>query len=167
MFVRILKDAHDAGIVDLRRRGDDFEVGRAVEAAPVAEQVATHEKAAIAATTPSTPAPSGPRVGMGHRGAGARGRGAAPPPGLLSIGVVEEVPAVAAKPAPTAKPSDNGEAPTAGKPSRGRGRAKTAKKTAAEPPVAAPTPAAKAKRGAKKTASRPRAKKAAAGPKDQ
>ena len=40
MFVRILKDAHDNGIIDLRRRGDDFEVARAAEAAPVAEQVA-------------------------------------------------------------------------------------------------------------------------------
>lgn len=169
MFVRILKDAHDAGIIDLRRRGDDFEVARAVEATPVAEQVARHEQAAVAASTPAAPAPSGPRVGMGHRGAGARGRGAAPPPGLLSIGVVEEAPAVAAKPAPAAEPSDNGEAAPpvgAGRSPRGRGRAKTAKKAAAAPPVAAPEPAAKAKRGAKK-ASRPRAKKTAAGPKDQ
>ena len=28
-FTRILKDAHDADVVDLRRRGDDFEVARA------------------------------------------------------------------------------------------------------------------------------------------
>ena len=46
MFVRILKDAHDEGIIDLRRRGDDFEVARAAEAAPVAEQVAQREQAA-------------------------------------------------------------------------------------------------------------------------
>src|SRR4029078_5426460 len=31
MFIRILKDAHDGGVIDLRRRGDDFEVARAAE----------------------------------------------------------------------------------------------------------------------------------------
>jgi uncharacterized protein (TIGR00288 family) len=158
MFVRILKDAHDAGIIDLRRRGDDFDVARAVEAAPVAEQVARHEQAAIAASAPAASTTPAPRIGMGPRGAGTRGRGMAPPPELLSVGVVED--AAVAAPPPT-EPSDNGEAPAQG---RGRGRAKTAKK-AAEP--AAPAPAAKAKRGAKKSASRPRAKKAAAKPKDE
>jgi hypothetical protein len=34
MFVRILKDAHDEGIIDLRRRGNDFEVARAAEGVP-------------------------------------------------------------------------------------------------------------------------------------
>jgi uncharacterized protein (TIGR00288 family) len=158
MFVRILKDAHDAGIIDLRRRGDDFDVARAVEVAPVAEQVARHEQAAIAASAPAASTTPAPRIGMGPRGAGTRGRGMAPPPELLSVGVVED--AAVAAPPPT-EPSDNGEAPAQG---RGRGRAKTAKK-AAEP--AAPAPAAKAKRGAKKSASRPRAKKAAAKPKDE
>src|SRR5262249_6149509 len=47
MFVRILKDAHDDGIIDLRRRGNDFEVARAAESGSVADQVAKHEKAAV------------------------------------------------------------------------------------------------------------------------
>src|SRR5581483_8087499 len=38
-FARILRDAHDADMIDLRRRGDDFEVAPAVTAAPVAEQL--------------------------------------------------------------------------------------------------------------------------------
>ena len=52
MFIRILKDAHDGGVIDLRRRGDDFEVARAAEAVPVADQVARAERAA------APPAPS-------------------------------------------------------------------------------------------------------------
>jgi uncharacterized protein (TIGR00288 family) len=178
MFVRILKDAHDNGIVDLRRRGDDFEVARAVEAAPVSEQVARSEQAAIAASAPATPSGPAPRIGMGHRGAGSRGRRGAPPPELLSIGVVEDLPA-ATPVAPASKSSDNGETPATA-PRVGRGGAKSAKsaktaktaKTAKKAPAALttapPATAAKAKRAqpAKKAASRPRAKKSAAGPKD-
>ena len=91
MFVRILKDAHDAGVIDLRRRGDDFEVARAVEVAPVAEQVARAD-AAAAPVRPSGPTPAIPRIGMGPRGARARLRGRleGPPPELLALGVVEE-----------------------------------------------------------------------------
>jgi uncharacterized protein (TIGR00288 family) len=87
MFVRVLKDAHDNGIVDLRRRGDDFEVARAAEAESVADQLA---KAAAAHAPPAAaPAAPAPRVGMGPRGAGrGRGRPGAPPAELLSIGVV-------------------------------------------------------------------------------
>jgi uncharacterized protein (TIGR00288 family) len=89
MFIRILKDAHDAGVIDLRRRGDDFEVARAAEAAPVADQVARAD--AAAAPVRPTVAP-GPRLGMGHRGGGGRGRARldGPPPELLTVGVVEE-----------------------------------------------------------------------------
>jgi hypothetical protein len=88
MFIRILKDAHDSGVIDLRRRGDDFEVARAAEAPPVAEQVARADAAAA-------PRPAlgvvGPRIGMGPRGAGrGRGRLDGPPPELLALGVVEE-----------------------------------------------------------------------------
>jgi uncharacterized protein (TIGR00288 family) len=93
MFVRILKDAHDAGVIDLRRRGDDFEVARATEAAPVAEQVAQ----ADAAAAPSRPslggaAPPAPRIGMGPRGSGGRVRARLEglPPELLAVGVVDE-----------------------------------------------------------------------------
>ncbi|MEP6620678.1 MAG: NYN domain-containing protein [bacterium] len=86
-FPRILKDAHDNDIVDLRRRGDDFEVARVAEAESVAEQLA---KTAITnAPSPVATAPA-PR-GMGPRGSAARGRGGrpgAPPADLLSFGVV-------------------------------------------------------------------------------
>jgi hypothetical protein len=94
MFIRILKDAHDGGVIDLRRRGDDFEVARAVEVAPVAEQVA---RADAAAAPPAPTNNTSPRIGMGPRGA-SRGRGrpgSAPPPELLSIGVVDETPTLA------------------------------------------------------------------------
>jgi uncharacterized protein (TIGR00288 family) len=95
MFIRVLKDAHDNGIVDLRRRGDDFEVAKAADAESVADQLAKAAAAhAPAQVTPSTPAP---RVGMGPRGAGrGRGRLGAPPPELLSVGVVSAMQAPSA-----------------------------------------------------------------------
>ncbi len=181
MFIRILKDAHDEGIIDLRRRGDDFEVARAADVAPVSEQVARHEKAATAASQASAP-PAGPRLGMGPRGAGARGVGVrgrlgAPPPELLSIGVVEDVPARAAAREELPAVAANGGPPAArGKRGRGsRGRGKTAASTpaiaadatAGRAASAAPasTDGEKAKRGragAKKGPPRARAKKAAA-----
>jgi len=172
MFVRILKDAHDQGIIDLRRRGDDFEVARAVEAAPVSEQLARNEQATAAARTPApTSGTPAPRIGMGPRGAG-RGRPGAPPPDLFSVGVVEEAPAPPAPaPAalPVAPPSENGNAASAEEPRargrRGRGAKKTPSPERAAPEaVHAEPPAAKAKRGrepAKKSAGRARAKKAA------
>jgi OST-HTH/LOTUS domain len=55
MFVRILKDAHDEGIIDLRRRGNDFEVARAADAVPVADQVAKNDQAAAAAHAAKQP----------------------------------------------------------------------------------------------------------------
>jgi hypothetical protein len=175
MFVRILKDAHDAGIIDLRRRGDDFEVARAADAAPVSEQLARTEQAAVAASAPpAASAAPAPRVGMGHRGARPRGRLGAPPPDLLSIGVVEHAALPVAHPVVEASPpSDNGATPAEHKaPSRGRrGRGKSAAKTtpkeptkavahvaaSAVPAAAAAKPGAKAKRG------RPAAKKAGGG----
>ncbi|HEY6088755.1 MAG TPA: NYN domain-containing protein, partial [Gemmatimonadaceae bacterium] len=91
-FLRILQDAHDADIVDLRRRGADFEVAPAAPATPVSEQ--------LAAAEPPKPPPSAPAIptGMGARSAPpSRGRGRGPigarvgimPPDLLSVGVVE------------------------------------------------------------------------------
>ena len=125
-FTRILHDAHDGNLIDLRRRGDDFEVSRAAAAAPVADQLA----AAATAAAPPAPAPAtGPRLGMGPRGGGARGRGgkpAAPPRELLSVGVVHVA-------APTPPPAAPEEAPAA-KPARGgkkRGAAKDAPADAA------------------------------------
>jgi uncharacterized protein (TIGR00288 family) len=187
MFVRILKDAHDEGIIDLRRRGDDFEVAKAAEAAPVSEQLARTEQAAVAASLPpaSASAPA-PRLGMGPRGAGPgragpRGRPGAPPPGLLSIGVVEDSRVAPPPPIEVTVVSDNGGSPTAdvAKPARGRGRGKGAKPStpathaapaavhsAGTAPIGAESGEreAKAKRpraAAKKATGRPRAKKAA------
>ena len=92
-FNRILQDAHDADVIDLRRRGNDYEVAPAAPATPVSEQLAISEPPKLAApTAPSTP------TGMGARGSGpSRGRGRGPigarvgvvPPDLLAVGVVE------------------------------------------------------------------------------
>jgi uncharacterized protein (TIGR00288 family) len=92
-FTRILQDAHDADIIDLRRRGSDYEVAPAAPSTSVSEQLAaTEAPKPIAPVTPSAP------TGMGARAGGpARGRGRGPigarvgivPPDLLSVGVVE------------------------------------------------------------------------------
>lgn len=104
-FLRILQDAHDADIVDLRRRGSDYEVAPAAPSTSVSQQLAASEPPKVAATA----APSAPQ-GMGARGGGTarRGRGSigarigAPPLNLLSVGVVETLqpPAVASPAAP-------------------------------------------------------------------
>ena len=141
-FPRILKDAHDSDVIDLRRRGDDFEIARAAEAESVSDQLA---KTAIA-NAPAQPAAAIAPRGMGPRGvSGPRGRGGrpgAPPADLLSIGVVR--PASSAAPAPaTATPAAPPPAPAA--------------EAATVASVAAPSPnAAPAAKGAK-----PRAKRAA------
>ncbi|HEX9083136.1 MAG TPA: NYN domain-containing protein [Gemmatimonadaceae bacterium] len=98
-FTRILQDAHDADIIDLRRRGSDYEVAPAAPSTSVSDQLAAAEPPKpTAPAIPSTP------TGMGNRGGGnARGRGRGPigarvgivPAGLLSVGVVET-----SKPAP-------------------------------------------------------------------
>jgi uncharacterized protein (TIGR00288 family) len=91
-FLRILQDAHDANLIDLRRRGADYEVAPAAAETPVSEQLA-------AAEPPKATAPSAPSMptGMGARSAPGRGRGrgpigarvGTPPANLLSVGVVE------------------------------------------------------------------------------
>jgi uncharacterized protein (TIGR00288 family) len=155
-FVRILKDAHDGDVVDLRRRGDDYEVAVAVQAAPVADQL---NRAAAAAAPAARPGSAPPIArGMGPRGAGARGRGpigraTEPPPDLLLLGVVEEpapapLPTVTATLAPESASTDTS-APEvtveASKPARGRGKKKAAAKKApaktARPAAAAAAPA--------------------------
>jgi uncharacterized protein (TIGR00288 family) len=164
-FDRVLRDAHDSHVIDLRRRGDDFDVALPSEVAPVAEQLNRASQARVPATT--APAAGSAAVrGMGPRGIPARGRGGRgkPPADLLSVGVVDHGPAVAAAEPPAAVPSAEAEeaAPKAAKGSgRGAKKATAKKKTkvaaSAEPAVDAGAAAAKT---SKKRA--PRKKKSAA-----
>jgi len=92
-FLRILQDAHDANVVDLRRRGGDYDVAPAAPATSVSQQLADAEPVKPAApSAPATP------TGMGARSSPpGRGRGRGPigarvgvvPAHLLSVGVVE------------------------------------------------------------------------------
>ena len=92
-FTRILQDAHDADIIDLRRRGSDYEVAPAAPSTSVSDQLAAAEP-----PKPIAPVVVSAPTGMGARAGGpARGRGRGPigarvgivPPDLLSVGVVE------------------------------------------------------------------------------
>jgi uncharacterized LabA/DUF88 family protein len=159
-FLRILHDAHDADIVDLRRRGSDFEVAAAVAAAPVDRQLE-------AAATANAPAPKA--VAPIQRGMGTRGIGRGPmsgkgemPAHLLNLGVVgakssaaAAVPATTAvTPAPSAEPLvlsiEEPKAAAPAKPAKKRaGTAKKAAKTAA-PSGAANTAAKRPVRSARK-----------------
>jgi len=123
-FERILRDAHDANVIDLRRRGDDWEISPAAEAAPIGEQLAPETPSSSQAARSAANAQA-LRRGMRQRGVG-RGRLAELPPELLTVGVVDlspESPTAAAAPdAEVAMPTaDEVEAPRA----RGR-RGKTA-----------------------------------------
>ena len=126
-FIRILKDAHDSEVVDLRRRGDDFEVARSDHAPSVSDQLAASEPP----PAPSAP-PVAPRLSLRGRGSGSRGPSAIPPE-LLSLGVVS------ASPAPE---SENGAEEPAAKKRGGRKRAPAAG-------GAAKKPRARAKKAAK------------------
>ena len=163
-FTRILKDAHDSDIIDLRRRGDDYEVRPAVVAAPIVDQLG----AAAIANAPKPPANATPAPrGMGPRGVGGRGRHPGPktpavPMDLLSVGVVDyDTPVVASAPAPVAvtraeEPVAAAAASATAKPARGR-KAAAKKPAASRTPKAAPVkPVAKvaAKSARKKTAGR-------------
>lgn len=119
-FARILKDAHDVGIVDLRKRGEAFEVTAVSGVASIADQLAVAEAAATPAAAPSTPAPRG----MGQRSVPSRGRAGgkpAVPPSLLLLGVVEDA---VTPSAPAAEPSASADEP--------KGKAKKAVKPKAE-----------------------------------
>jgi uncharacterized LabA/DUF88 family protein len=84
-FTRILQDAHDGDAIDLRRRGNDYEVAVAAGAAPVSAQLA----AAETANTPAVAAPIAAPRGMSARGGrGPMGRPGIPPAHILNIGVV-------------------------------------------------------------------------------
>jgi len=98
-FARILKDAHDAGLLDLRKRGEAFEVTAVSGAPSIADQLAVAEAAHKPVVAPSAPAPRG----MGVRGAPGRGGRVTAKPtlpaGLLLLGMVEEpTPTVVAEP---------------------------------------------------------------------
>jgi uncharacterized protein (TIGR00288 family) len=170
-FTRILKDAHDSDIIDLRRRGNDYEVRPAVVAAPIGDQLGAAAIANAPARPVSAPAPRG----MGPRGGGGRtplrGAKTAPPLDLLSVGVVDYdsgMPELTSPQAPVAAPvTPQAAAPAPTAPTRpARGRKTTAKKavpaakTVAAKPLAAKPPAAKsaaktvAKSAKKKTARR-------------
>jgi hypothetical protein len=102
-FARILKDAHDAGLLDLRKRGEAFEVTAVVGAPSIADQLALAEAKATPVSAPSAPVPRG----MGIRGAPSRGGKTvtkAMPAGLLLLGMVEEpAPAPVAEAEPVKK----------------------------------------------------------------
>jgi uncharacterized protein (TIGR00288 family) len=142
-FTRILKDAHDADVLDLRRRGDDFEVARAESVPPVSEQLARAQPPAPRPADSGAPS----RLSLRGRGSGARGRMPSTlPPELLALGVVQA----------SVPPSrDNGdEAEVAEPAARKRPARKRGAKAAA---VAEESPAPKA---AAKRPRRPAAKRA-------
>ncbi len=103
-FIRILQDAHDANIVDLRRRGDDYEIAPAAQTTSVSDQLATAEGGRTSPLPEAQPAAASRVTMMGRgRGRGPIGaRAGMVPPELLAIGVVETSrPA----PEPVAEPS--------------------------------------------------------------
>jgi uncharacterized LabA/DUF88 family protein len=163
-FARILQDAHDADVIDLRKRGSDFEVAVAAGAPTVSDQLAAAQPPAAPAK-PSTPAPRG----MSARGGrGPMGRPGAPPPHILSVGVVGSksssgqkaeatLPAEAEIPAPAIdSPSPSAiaeETAAAAKPARGRKRGGTPRKTAAKKKTASGEAPKRPPRGRKKAKS--------------
>jgi uncharacterized protein (TIGR00288 family) len=160
-FLRILRDAHDADVIDLRKRGDDYEVAPAAAVASVADQLAA---AAPVAPEPSQSSRSAANAASLRRGMRGRGRGGELPPELLSLGVVgssaprenNTPPAATSAPALVLEVQSAPEVSTPAPAKRGRApAAKTAraKKTAAPAAAAAEKSAVKAKRPrAKKTA---------------
>jgi len=173
MFVRVLRDAHDANVVDLRKRGDDWELAPAADVAPIADQlqaavpVASQSQAGRSAATAAS-------FRRGMRSRGGRTSGAMElPPELLSLGVVDfGAPAVPDEPmgrepgagvgAPPESiiPEAAADAP-AQKPRRAPRPRKTARKGKSEPAASAASEstAAKSKR---RRPPRGRAKKPAA-----
>ena len=164
-FLRILHDAHDADVVDLRKRGSDFEVAPDVAATAVDKQLA--EAATANAPAPKVAAPM--QRGMGARGTGRgpMGKKGEPPANLLSVGVVGPRISVApasspasAAPTNTAKPAADDaavavvEESLAAKPARVT-KKRAAKKAPRKEAVAGAKPASKA--AASPTPKRPRA----------
>jgi hypothetical protein len=176
MFVRVLRDAHDANVVDLRKRGDDWELAPAADVAPIADQL----QAAVPVPSQSQAGRSAATAASFRRGMRSRGgrtSGAMElPPELLSLGVVDfgapavpdelshrEAGADIGAPPETIVPDAAPEEPAA-KPRRGvRGRKTAAKKGKAESvPPAAQSEAAAAPKAKRRRPPRGRAKKPAA-----
>jgi hypothetical protein len=159
-FTRILQDAHDADVVDLRRRGNDYEVAASAGAPAVAAQLAAAETANTPVIAPVAAAPRG----MGQRGGrGPMGRSGAPPAHILNIGVVGQRSSAVPAAAPVAEAAiasiestPTVEVAEVKKPARGRKRASAKKATpakAAEPVAETPPVARKrASRGGRKKA---------------
>jgi len=133
-FTRILKDAHDAGILDLRKRGESFEVLASSGGPSIADQLASAEAAATPVAAPAAPAPRGmgPRSAPNTRGGRAAAK-AAVPPSLLLLGVPDE-------PAPATAAAE----PVADEPKKGRAKAKKAAAPSEKPVTAKKAPAKKA-----------------------
>ena len=103
-FHRILSDAHDGNVVDLRKRGEGYEVAPSAEAEPVTEQLAAAAPPAPEASQAARSAAGAASLRRGIRSRGGRsgGRPAEVPPELLSIGIVESPTAVRkSEPAPS------------------------------------------------------------------
>jgi uncharacterized protein (TIGR00288 family) len=154
-FLRILRDAHDADVIDLRKRGDDFEVAPAAAVASVSEQLAA---AAPVAAEPSQSARSAANAASLRRGMRGRGRGGEMPPELMNFGVIGGNTPAAETGAPAAGLSlvvESEPEEKSAKPAK-RGRAPAAKSARAKKAA----PAAAGEKAAPK-AKRPRAKKTA------
>ncbi len=98
-FARMLRQAHDAEVADVRRVGEDeYEVmGRGIESAPVPVLAGARAEAAPAATEAGSPA--APRGGVRARRGSRLGAG---PPAIPMVGIVsleEEAPPAAEEPA--------------------------------------------------------------------
>ena len=174
-FTRILQDAHDADVIDLRRRGNDYEVAAAAGSTPVAAQLSAVELANTPAAKPTVPVQRGMAARGGGRGP--MGRAGAPPEHLLKVGVVGTrssgtTPALATAP-PSATESEpaastaTAEAPASveaiapdeAKPSRGRKRGTAARKPAARKATAADSSAEQASGEASATEGHKRARR--------
>lgn len=154
-FLRILRDAHDADVIDLRKRGDDFEVAPASAVASVSEQLA-----AAAPAEPSQSARSAANAASLRRGMRGRGRGGEMPPELMNLGVIGHTAPASENGAPETAPalvleSESEPEAKSAKPAK-RGRAPAAKTARAKKTA----PAAASGEKAAPKAKRPRAKKA-------
>ena len=150
-FTRILQDAHDADVIDLRKRGDSWEVAPVQQVEGVSEQLAKHDAAHAPKPTAGPPVPRG----MGSRGGSRGGRPSAPPPELLMVGVVDEKPAViavTAAPVVAAVVAPVVVAPTVSAPAARRNGGRPAAKKSAAAKTAKPAPSPKSAAPAAKKA---------------